>query len=50
MPDPNAASAPARPWAFLIVVIVVAVVVSAVVAYVGVAGLIGGGIPGTHSP
>lgn len=41
---------PRRPWGFLIALILLAVVVSAVVGYLGIAGLIGGGIPGTDPP
>ena len=44
------APSPARPWTFLIVVIVVAVVVSVVIGYLGVTGMIGAGIAGTHHP
>lgn len=40
----------ARPWTFLVIVLVIAVVVSAAIAYLGIAGVIGGGIPGTHHP
>ena len=46
MPNPSEG----RPWTFLVIVILAAVLVSAAVAYLGITGLIGGGIPGTHSP
>jgi hypothetical protein len=41
---------PAVPWNFVIVTIVVAVAVAAVLAYLGLTGHLGAGIPGAKSP
>jgi hypothetical protein len=38
------------PWLFIVLAIVVAIAVSAVVAYLGITGHLGGGIPGSNSP
>lgn len=41
---------PPLPWLFFIVAIVAAVAVGALIAYLGVTGHLGAGIPGSSSP
>jgi hypothetical protein len=47
--SPGAASPPV-PWTFVVVTIAVAVAVAAVLAYLGLTGHLGTGIPGEKSP
>jgi hypothetical protein len=44
------AAAPRLPWLFFIVAIIVAVAIGAVIAYLGLTGHIGAGIPGSKGP
>ncbi|MFZ0830466.1 MAG: hypothetical protein WCB18_08165 [Thermoplasmata archaeon] len=46
-PEP---SPPPLPWLFFIVAIVAAVVVGVIIAYLGLTGHLGAGIPGSKSP
>jgi hypothetical protein len=41
---------PPLPWLFFLVAIVAAVAVGAVIAYLGLTGQLGAGIPGSKSP
>jgi len=42
--------APPLPWVFFIVAIVAAVVVGFIIAYLGLTGHLGAGVPGSKSP
>jgi hypothetical protein len=50
MATPHGAASPPVPWTFVVVTIVVAVAVAAVLAYLGLTGHLGTGIPGEKSP
>lgn len=50
MADPPDSSAPPLPWLFFIVAIIVAVAVGTIIAYLGVTGHLGAGVPGSKGP
>jgi len=50
MGAPAEAAPPPLPWLFFAIAIAVAVAVAALIAYLGVTGHLGAGIPGSKSP
>lgn len=50
MGNPAQTDSPPLPWLFFLVAIVAAVAVGALIAYLGVTGHLGAGIPGSSSP
>lgn len=50
MGTPPEAPSPALPWLFFIVTIILSAAVGVVIAYLGLTGHLGAGIPGSKSP
>lgn len=50
MPEAAPEATPPVPWLFFLIAILVAVAVGAIIAYLGLTGRIGAGIPGSRSP